>query len=107
MVHWALGQVWGYLSSPKAWASSGWKASGQLPVGVVGVEEGRGYACPQGAPGRGLETGQEGGMWVGGMAVSILWVGCLSYPDRAESVTVWLHAISQLAPGLKALILLF
>lgn len=52
-------------------------------MGVVGVEVGRGYACGQGALGRGLESGQEGGMCVGGMADSILSLG-LPYPDHTE-----------------------
>lgn len=30
------------------------------------MEEGGGCACGQGALGRGLESGQERGMWVGG-----------------------------------------
>lgn len=41
------------------------------------MKEGRGYACGQGALGRGLESGLEGGLWVGGSGCFYsLWVVC-------------------------------
>ena len=52
------------------------------------MEEGQGYACGQGALGRGLDSGQGGGMYAGGMAVSILWVGCLPHPDHTELLSL-------------------
>lgn len=50
---------------------------GSCQWGRVRVKEGRGYACGQGALRRGLESGLEGGMWVGGSGCFYsLWVVC-------------------------------